>query len=118
MDSGLSVGEALAAFNAAQGGAGAIVSMLGKVRPDGDVKALELTHYEPLTLPGIQALADTARNRFSLTGAVVWHRIGVMEGDATYVERTVACSSKLPPSIGARMSNGHVGVPRCSHRHR
>ena len=78
MDRGLSVGEALAAFNAAQGGAGAIVSMLGKVRPDGDVKALELTHYEPLTLPGIQALADTARNRFSLTGAVVWHRIGVM----------------------------------------
>ena len=78
MDSGLSVGEALAAFNAAQGGAGAIVSMLGKVRPDGDVKALELTHYEPLTLPGIQALAATARNRFSLTGAVVWHRIGVM----------------------------------------
>ena len=90
-DSGLSVGEALAAFNAAQGGAGAIVSMLGKVRPDGDVKALELTHYEPLTLPGIQALADTARNRFSLTGAVVWHRIGVMvPGEAIVLVATAA----------------------------
>ena len=90
-DRGLSVGEALAAFNAAQGGAGAIVSMLGKVRPDGDVKALELTHYEPLTLPGIQALADTARNRFSLTGAVVWHRIGVMvPGEAIVLVATAA----------------------------
>lgn len=90
-DSGLSVGEALAAFNAVRGGAGAIVSMLGKVRPDGDVKALELTHYEPLTLPGIQALADTARNRFSLTGAVVWHRIGVMvPGEAIVLVATAA----------------------------
>ena len=65
--------------------------MLGKVRPDGDVKALELTHYEPLTLPGIQALADTARNRFSLTGAVVWHRIGVMvPGEAIVLVATAA----------------------------
>ena len=91
LEKGLSVGEALAAFNAAQGAAGAVVSFCGKVRPDGDVKALELTHYEPLTLPGIQALADTARNRFSLTGAVVWHRIGVMvPGEAIVLVATAA----------------------------
>ena len=35
LDKGLSVGEALAAFNAAHEQAGGIVSFLGKVRPDG-----------------------------------------------------------------------------------
>ena len=78
LDTGLSVGEALAAFNSAHVEAGGVVSFLGKVRPDGDVRALELSHYEPLTLPGMQALADTARDRFALDGVLVWHRIGVM----------------------------------------
>lgn len=83
LDKGLSVGEALAAFNAAHGEAGGIVSFLGKVRPDGNVKALELSHYEPLTLPGIQELTQEAQERFSLDGALVWHRVGVMApGDA------------------------------------
>ena len=74
----MSVGEALAAFDTAQAEAGGIVSFLGKVRPDGDVQALELSHYEPLTLPGMERLAEAARERFSLDGALVWHRIGVM----------------------------------------
>lgn len=78
LDKGLSVGEALAAFNAAHGEAGGIVSFLGKVRPDGDVQALELSHYEPLTLPGMEELAQAALTRFSLDGALVWHRVGVM----------------------------------------
>ena len=75
---GMSVGEALAGFDAAHGDAGGAVSFLGKVRPDGGVKALELTHYAPLTLPGMEDLAERARVRFSLCGALVWHRIGVM----------------------------------------
>lgn len=78
LDRGLSVGEALAAFNAAHGEAGGIVSFLGKVRPEGDVRALELTHYEPLTLPGMDELAKSAQVRFALDGALVWHRVGVM----------------------------------------
>ena len=78
LDKGLSVGEALAAFNAAYGEAGGIVSFLGKVRADGDVKALELSHYEPLTQPGMYDLAYAAKSRFDLDGALVWHRVGVM----------------------------------------
>lgn len=77
----LSVGEALAAFNAAHPQAGGVASFLGKVRPDvgaSPVKALELTHYEPLTLPGISQLAEQARTRFTLDGVLVWHRIGVL----------------------------------------
>mgnify|MGYP000303586025 CR=1 FL=1 len=60
LDSGMSVGEALAAFNAAHPDAGGIATFLGKVRPDDDVRVLELTHYEPLTLPGMRELADEA----------------------------------------------------------
>ncbi len=74
----MSVGEALAAFNAAHGEAGGIASFLGKVRPDGGVRALELTHYEPLTLRGMEELAEAASARFALDGALVWHRIGTM----------------------------------------
>ena len=85
LDRGLSVGEALAAFNAAHPQAGGVVSFLGKVRPDGDVKALELSHYEPITLPRMRDLAETARTRFALDGALAWHRVGVMTPGETIV---------------------------------
>lgn len=48
------------------------------MRADGDVKALELSHYEPLTLPGMEGLARTALQRFDLSGVLAWHRVGVM----------------------------------------
>ena len=91
LDKGLSVGEALAAFNAAHREAGGVVSFLGKVRPEGDVRALELTHYEPLTLPGMQAVTEDAADRFQLVGALAWHRVGVMTpGDAIVLVATAA----------------------------
>lgn len=91
LDKGMSIGEALAAFNAAHDNAGGVVSFLGKVRPDGNVRALELTHYEPLTLSGMEELAETATSRFSLEGALVWHRIGVMTpGEAIVLVATAA----------------------------
>ncbi|MHA6318061.1 molybdenum cofactor biosynthesis protein MoaE [Altererythrobacter sp. CAU 1778] len=79
LTSGLSAGEALAAFNAANPQAGGIASFVGKVRPDGDVKTLELTHYEPLTLSGMEALAASAQQRFALDGVLAWHRVGTMQ---------------------------------------
>ena len=78
LDKGLSVGEALAAFNAANPHAGGVATFLGKVRPGGDVQALELTHYAPLTLAGMEALAAQAMDRFALDGLLAWHRVGVM----------------------------------------
>lgn len=87
----MSVGEALAAFNAAHGEAGGVVSFLGKVRPDGEAGALELTHYEPLTLPGMEGLAGRALSRFALDGALVWHRVGVLTpGEAIVLVATAA----------------------------
>ncbi|MBU1253284.1 MAG: molybdenum cofactor biosynthesis protein MoaE, partial [Alphaproteobacteria bacterium] len=46
--------------------------------PEVPVKALELTHYGPLTLSGMERLAEQARRRFALDGVLVWHRIGVL----------------------------------------
>ena len=87
----MTVGEALAAFNAQHGEAGGVVSFLGKVRPGGDVRALELTHYEPLTLPGMEELAREALRRFELDGALVWHRVGIMTpGEAIVLVATAA----------------------------
>ena len=78
LDRGMSVGEALAAFDAANPDAGGTASFLGKVRGGDGVKALELSHYEPLTLTGMEALAEQAAARFGLAGLLVWHRVGVM----------------------------------------
>lgn len=57
---------------------GGIASFVGKVRLTGGVEALELTHYEPLTLPGMHELADGAFARFELIGLLMVHRVGLM----------------------------------------
>ncbi len=74
----LSPEAAMTAFSAAHPEAGGIVSFVGKVRPDGDVLELELSHYAPLTQPGMEALADEALGRWSLDGILVHHRTGAM----------------------------------------
>jgi molybdopterin synthase catalytic subunit len=58
--------------------AGGIASFVGKVRTEGAVEALELSHYAPLTLPGMQALAATTAARFAITGLLLLHRTGVL----------------------------------------
>jgi molybdopterin synthase catalytic subunit len=68
----------LAAFTAALPAAGGIVSFLGQVREGGGVEALELRHYGPLTLPGMTALAESVRRRWTLDGLLILHRSGEM----------------------------------------
>lgn len=62
--------------------AGGIATFTGKVRAGGSdahaVKALELSHYEPLTLPGMESLADEAIDRFRLMGLTIFHRVGML----------------------------------------
>ena len=67
-------------FARAMDQAGAIATFVGKVRPNGGggVEALELSHYAPLTLPGMEALADEALARWGLMGVMVLHRTGLM----------------------------------------
>jgi molybdopterin synthase catalytic subunit len=69
----------LAAFTAVQETAGGIVSFLGQVRAGGGVEALELRHYAPLTLPGMETLAEAALRRWALEGLLVIHRCGLMQ---------------------------------------
>src|SRR5690606_40589052 len=57
----LEPGTELAAFAAAHPAAGGIASFIGKVRPDDGVELLELSHYEPLTLPGMVADRKSTR---------------------------------------------------------
>jgi molybdopterin synthase catalytic subunit len=66
----------LATFTRAAGGAGAIVSFSGIVRPDGGVSGLWLDHHERLTPAAIKDLANSARQRFRLVDLAVVHRVG------------------------------------------
>lgn len=75
----------LAAFTARVPAAGGVVSFLGKVRADNGVEALEIRHYEPMTLPGFAALAQTAARRWALAGLLLLHRVGEMGPDAPIV---------------------------------
>lgn len=75
-------GSLIGPFTQANPGLGGVCTFVGEVRFDagehGGVEALELTHYEPLTLPGMHALADRAFERFDLMGLLMVHRVGLM----------------------------------------
>ncbi|MFY8049340.1 MAG: molybdenum cofactor biosynthesis protein MoaE [Erythrobacter sp.] len=71
-------GMLIGPFTNANKGMGGVCTFVGEVRSDTGVEALELTHYEPLTLPGMHALADRAFERFDLMGLLMVHRVGMM----------------------------------------
>lgn len=71
-------GAFIGPFINAHPGLGGVCTFVGEVRGAGGVEALELSHYEPLTLPGMQALAETAASRFGLMGMLMLHRVGKM----------------------------------------
>lgn len=71
-------GAFIGSFTNAHPGLGGVCTFVGEVRGGGGVEALELSHYEPLTLPGMQALAEAAANRFGLMGMLMLHRVGKM----------------------------------------
>ncbi|HUQ13325.1 MAG TPA: molybdenum cofactor biosynthesis protein MoaE [Novosphingobium sp.] len=78
LDAPLDHAAELARFARAHPAAGGIASFLGQVRGDDTVLELELSHFEPLTLPAMRALADTAMARWKLGGVLIVHRIGAM----------------------------------------
>jgi molybdopterin synthase catalytic subunit len=65
-------------FTNAHPGLGGVCTFVGEVRGDAEVEALELLHYDRLTLKGMEDLADQALRRFDLMGILVVHRSGVM----------------------------------------
>ncbi|UIP06291.1 molybdenum cofactor biosynthesis protein MoaE [Erythrobacter sp. SDW2] len=71
-------GTLIGPFTRANPGLGGVCTFVGEVRGDGGTQALELQHYEPLTLPGMHDLADRAFGRFDLMGLLMVHRIGML----------------------------------------
>ena len=67
-----------AGFAAAHPAAGGVASFVGQVRGGGGVEALELSHYPPLTLPEMRAMAGDAAARWALEGLLIIHRVGLM----------------------------------------
>jgi len=66
------------AFAAGQAGAGAVVTFTGVVRDTeaGDLEGMEIEHYPAMTARAIAQIAEEARDRWALTGALVIHRTG------------------------------------------
>lgn len=98
----------LARFGAAHRQAGGIVSFLGQVRGDDDVEALELTHYQPMTLPGMADLARTARERWPLDGLLIVHRIGVMHPGEPIVLVAAAARHRRDAFAAADFAMDHL----------
>jgi molybdopterin synthase catalytic subunit len=72
-------GTLIGPFTNAHPGLGGVCTFVGEVRGEDDsVEALELSHYEPLTLPGMRDLAEAAVQRFDLMGLLMVHRVGQM----------------------------------------
>jgi molybdopterin synthase catalytic subunit len=60
---------------------GAVASFVGTVRAGSEgsaVRAMELEHYPGMTERAIEAMIDRAFERFSIRGARVIHRVGVL----------------------------------------
>jgi molybdopterin synthase catalytic subunit len=76
---------------------GALASFVGLVRDYGDkqhVAALELEHYPGMTEKALWAIVDEAKERWSLSGATVIHRVGRLELGAPIVLVVTAASHR------------------------
>ena len=82
-------GQFVGPFTNAHPGLGGVCTFVGEVRGEEGVEALELSHYKPLTLAGMDALADRALERFDLMGILIVHRVGVILGAVDPMMRSI-----------------------------
>ena len=97
----------MAAFNAAHGAVGGIVSFLGQVRGDG-TELLELRHYAPLTLPGMRELAQTCAARWQLDGLLMLHRTGQLAPGEPIVLVAAAAAHRRQAFAAADYAMDHL----------
>lgn len=72
-------GALIGPFTSAHPGLGGVCTFVGEARGEGGAVAmLELSHYEPLTLPGMEELAAQTCARFDLLGMLIAHRVGLI----------------------------------------
>jgi molybdopterin synthase catalytic subunit len=104
----LAPGPAMTAFNAAHPEAGGFVSFVGRVRPDRYVEALELKHYAPLTLKGMEDLADATLARWPLDGVLLHHRTGMMHPGDPIVLVAAAARHRRDAFEAAQFAMDHL----------
>lgn len=95
-------------FTNANPGLGGVCTFVGEVRGDSDVEALELTHYELLTLPGMHDLADRAFARFDLMGLMMLHRVGRMRPGEPIVCVSAAAKHRRPAIEAVDFAMDHL----------
>ncbi len=98
----------IAAFGNALAAAGGIASFIGQVRAGEGVEALELQHYEPLTLPGMQGLAEETRQRWKLEGLLIVHRSGLMHPGDPIVLVAAASRHRRDAFAAAEFAMDHL----------
>jgi len=75
-------GAELAGLTLRAGDAGAFASFVGRVRNDGEVRAMTLEHYPGMTEKALAEIVDEACRRWSLLAVRVVHRVGrLLPGD-------------------------------------
>jgi molybdopterin synthase catalytic subunit len=91
-DPGFEANAFTARVTGARPGAGAIVTFTGIVRDtDARLVAMEIEHYPGMTERSVAAIMDDARQRWSLTDALVIHRHGVLRvGEVIMMVATAA----------------------------
>lgn len=95
-------------FMAAQPESGGIVVFAGQVRVGGGVEALELSHYDPLTLPGMRALASGAAARWSLDALLIIHRSGLLQPGEPIVLVAAAARHRRDAFLAADFVMDHL----------
>ncbi|GGE17448.1 molybdopterin synthase catalytic subunit [Primorskyibacter flagellatus] len=84
-------GAETSAFAQGRGDMGAVVTFTGLVRGDGGLSAMEIEHYPGMTERAITAIAEEARDRWSLGDVLVIHRHGrLVPGEAIMMVATAA----------------------------
>ena len=107
-DSRFDPGLEIDRFTAAHPEAGGIASFIGQVRAGYGVEALELSHYAPLTLPGIEALVDDALARWALEGVLAVHRTGLMQPGEPIVLVAAAARHRRDAFLAADFLMDHL----------
>ncbi len=98
----------IAKFSAAHTTAGGIACFIGQVRVGEGVEALELQHYEPLTLPAMQELGEEAERRWTLAGLLIVHRSGLMHPGDPIVLVAAAARHRRDAFAAAEFAMDHL----------
>lgn len=111
LDASLDPSTELARFASANPQSGGIASFIGQVRAESGEAAvieLELTHYPPLTLAGMQSLANEVHQRWPLDGLLLLHRTGSLGPGEPIVLVAAAARHRRDAFLAADFAMDHL----------